>query len=333
MRTDRTPSTFDKASADEEVRRILLIRNDNIGDLVCSIPAIQLFRKSFPNAEIDLLVNSYNAPVVRPLVPGWVNRLVIYQKTKHIGLSLGQMRHLWKFYSGLRAAHYDMTVLLVGGFSRQSFSFAKCTKAPRVIGYDLPDGKIPFKEGSHEVDYSWRLACAACGMQSLPPEEIHYPLRATGSRVALQITSRKAGNRWEAEAFAELIRRMATGGKQKLILLWSPGNATTPTHPGDDEKASEILRRVPSLVDPRPTATIGELLDVLKECRTLVTPDGGAMHLGAAMGLRVVAMFGSSDPVRWRPWTPRAKVLQSPTRSISDISVDEVYQGFLALDS
>jgi len=305
-------------------KKILLVRNDNIGDLVCSIPAVQLLRKHFSNAHIHLLVNSYNAPIVEPLVPKWIDHLVVYSKTKHVGVNFAQLRRLCSFYYHLRRENYDAVILLMGGQSPQALSFAKWTGADKVFGYGPECDGPSYKEGLHELEYSWNLALHVCGLQEKPPVEILYPVRRTGERIAIQITSRKAGNRWSIEKFNNLIRRIHTLTKNKPILLWSPGDASTSTHPGDDEKAAEIIGTIPELVEPRPTATLDDLIAVFTECKTLITPDGGAMHLAAAMGIEVVALFGQSDPVRWKPWTPHACWIQSPSRTIEDISVDQV---------
>ena len=313
-----------------EPKKILLVRNDNVGDLVCSIPAIQLIREHFPKAELHLLVNTYNAPVVEPLVPQTVNRLVVYRKTKHAGLGIQQILRLIRFYRDLRNERYDTVVLLVGGVSRQAKAFADWSGAPRVVGYGLDAEGPRFVEGRHELVYSWDLATHFCGIRADPPSRIDYPIRATGSQTAIQITSRKPGNRWESRRFAELAQKVHAKSGEKPLLLWSPGNAATPTHPGDDEKAADILGMAPSVITPQPTATLQELIGVLRECRVLLTPDGGAMHLAAAMGVRIVAMFGQSDPVRWRPWTPHAKVLQSLTQTIQDIGVEQMFQAWEA---
>ncbi len=315
------------------VARVLLVRNDNIGDLVCSIPAIQLMRQKFSSARLDLLVNSYNAPVVKPLVPEWVDRLIVYRKTKHLGWSVPQVSHLTTFYLGLRRARYDLVILLGGGFSRQARSWARWTGAPRVIGYGAEMEGPAFEEGRHEVEYSWRLAAWACGIQEPPPSEIQYPVRAEGTRTGIQITSRKPGNRWDESRFTALAREITTRHGQPPLLIWSPGGPDTPTHPGDDAKAAEIALLAGKDVELRPTTTIPGLVTVLRECRTLITPDGGAMHLAAAMGLRVVAMFGQSEPSRWRPWTPRARVLQSTSRTIQDIPVKQVVAAWQELEN
>jgi len=312
--------------------KILLVRNDNIGDLICSIPAIQLIREHCAAAQIHLLVNSYNAPAVEALVPGWVDRLVVYRKTKHVGFNLHQLAYLIRFYRNLRREGYDAVVLLVGGRSRQSESFARWSGAEYVLGYGLDHGSPQFQEGHHELEYSWDLANRLCGIKKDSPVQIEYPIRATGLRTAIQITSRKPGNRWEAQQFAELAQQIHAHKMGKPLLLWSPGNSNTLTHPGDDDKAADILGLASIAVEPRPTATLQDLISVLQECRSLITPDGGAMHLAAAMGVRIVAMFGQSDPIRWRPWTPHARILQSPSHTIQDIKVKEAVNAWLELN-
>lgn len=328
MKAGQTSSVLSSHSS-----KLLLIRNDNIGDLICSIPAIQLIRKKWPNAEIDLLVNSYNAPIVECLVPQWVNRLVVYQKMKHVGLSLKQLIGLVKFYARLYSGNYDAAVLLVGGVSRQAQAFARWSGAKKIFGYGEIEKGPELKPGLHELEYSWNLVNDLMGISEKTPASIDYPIRATGDRLAIQITSRKLGNRWDVEKFVELAKKIFAQTKVKSLLLWSPGNAATVTHPGDDDKAGEVLDKAGEFLDPRPTATLYELVSTLKECQCMITPDGGAMHLAAAMGVWVVALFGQSEPERWRPWTPKARVLRSSSRDVNDIPVEEVMRVWKDLTS
>lgn len=315
----------DSQESQRPILKILLIRNDNIGDLICSIPAIELIRRCFPQAKLDLLVNSYNAPIVEPLVPKHIDRLIVYRKTKHVGLGPTQLLHLAQFYLGLRREKYDAAVVLVGGDSPQSQSFAKWSGAAPIIGYGPGNDGPCFHEGKHEVEYSWDLAAYFCGSRERPPAQIDYPVRATGMRHAIQLTSRKQGNRWDSTMFAAVASKIFDQTGEKSILLWSPGSASTLTHPGDDEKAAEVIALAPMALEARPTQSLQQLVAALKECCTLVTPDGGAMHLASAMGIRLVAMFGQSEPSRWKPWSPFSIVLQSKSRTIQDISVEEVF--------
>ena len=79
--------------------------------------------------------------------------------------------------------------------------------------------------------------------------------------------------------------------------------------------------------------SVGELAALLSRCRLLVSNDSGPVHVAAAVGIPVVALFGRSQPginaTRWRPLGPHHVVLQKtdPTRfsTITELSVDEVY--------
>jgi ADP-heptose:LPS heptosyltransferase len=84
-------------------------------------------------------------------------------------------------------------------------------------------------------------------------------------------------------------------------------------------------------VVPRPTATLAELIGALAECDALICADGGAMHLGAGLGLPIVCLFGNSGAERWRPWGVPFRLLQKQSRDVADIGVGEVVDAFNAL--
>ncbi len=63
---------------------------------------------------------------------------------------------------------------------------------------------------------------------------------------------------------------------------------------------------------------------MLGACDIVVCADGGASHLAAALGKPVVCLFGDSDVRRWRPWGVPQRVLQPPTRKVSDIPPEDV---------
>jgi ADP-heptose:LPS heptosyltransferase len=152
-----------------------------------------------------------------------------------------------------------------------------------------------------------------------------------GLRVGVQISTRRPDQRWPTERFVELI-----GGLHRLgaasMLLWSPGAADHPRHPGDDEKAMEIARKVSDarLVAYR-AGPLAELIGALAACDVVVTPDGGAMHLAAALGKPIVCFFGDMPPERWRPWGVAHRLLRPASRKVADLSVDEVLEAFVGL--
>jgi len=82
----------------------------------------------------------------------------------------------------------------------------------------------------------------------------------------------------------------------------------------------------------RPTRTLPELIAALAECHVLICADGGAMHLGAGLGLPIICLFGNSGAHRWRPWGVPCRVLQKPSLDVADIGVDEVVDAFTSLN-
>ena len=156
---------------------------------------------------------------------------------------------------------------------------------------------------------------------------------AARPRVAVHVSARRPAQRWPAERFAALIERLHGTTDAVSVLLWSPGAADHPQHPGDDEKAEEIKSRLGSrtpLVACR-TEQLRELIGALAACDLAICADGGALHLAAALGKPVVCLFGDSPPERWRPWGVPHRVLRPASRDVADIGVEDVLRAFLEL--
>jgi ADP-heptose:LPS heptosyltransferase len=142
--------------------------------------------------------------------------------------------------------------------------------------------------------------------------------------IALHISSRKAVQRWPAEHFAALIRRLHARYSCQLVLFWSPGDERNRMHPGDDGKAAAILSATQDLpLLPYPTNRLATLIGGLSVCDLMVCSDGGAMHVAAGLGLPIVCFFGDSVAEIWHPWGVPYELLQPPGRDVSEISVDD----------
>ena len=116
------------------------------------------------------------------------------------------------------------------------------------------------------------------------------------------------------------------------MLLWAPGSHDNPRHPGDDEAADRILRDTQgSTVVPVATPDLKTLIAALSIADRVVCPDGGAMHLAAALGKPLVALFGDSPPERWRPWRVPCRVLQPESKNLADLPLGVVLDACLQL--
>ena len=335
--------------------KILMLRRDNIGDLVCTLPLIAALRQILPGARIDLLVNSYCAPVVEGNPD--INRLFCYTKAKHRKedqnwFSIYAKRFLLTLR--LRLTRYDYLILANVSCLPRPLRWAKQIDAKRVVGFIEPEKRlggsivsdpIPlYREGArHEVEHLMALLAPFGKVDSVPkavvkpnPTAKQKALAALESTsvekpiIGINISARLRTQRWPAEKFIEIIRRLAP--RFRCVLFWSPGAETSAGHPGDDVKASEILAATRGLdVLGYSTLTLADLIAGIDCVDLFVSPDGGALHIGAACGKPIIALFGEANPEQWYPWGVKHLILRPATRNLADLSVDELEYACLSM--
>jgi ADP-heptose:LPS heptosyltransferase len=152
-----------------------------------------------------------------------------------------------------------------------------------------------------------------------------------GRRIAVHISARRRAQRWPAARFAALIHALAANYGAQTMLLWSPGPPDHPQHPGDDDKAAEVLNAIGAdcaAAIPYPTARLSSLIGALAACDEVICSDGGAMHLAAALGKPIVALFGDSPVERWRPWGVPHRIVRPETRNVADVPVADVLAAY-----
>ena len=326
--------------ADERSLRVLVIRRDNIGDLVCTLPLIRALRKQLPDANLVALVTQYNAAVLARNED--LDDVYSYTKAKHRARSdslLDVYVRRLKVLAELRRMRFDW-VLLPGGRQASSLRMARWVRPARVL---VREG-IDAVAGAHEVEQCCHLLARMGLRHETPPARVtadpaeagsirESMLRAWGQSVrrvvGMHISARKAPQRWPAERFAALARRLYETEGAHVLLLWAPGPSDNPLHPGDDEKASGIRAALPDvpILGVR-TERLEELIAALGQCDSLICSDGGAMHLAAALGKPIVCLFGNSAADRWHPWKVRYELLQPASLNVKDVSVEEVLAAY-----
>ena len=337
--------------------KILIIRRDNIGDLVCTTPAIAALRKHYPDAEIAALVNSYNGEVLRGN-PN-LDHVFVYQKLKHAGGLASRFRALndrLKLIARLRRWKPDVTILAKASYDRHGLNFARQIGARNIIGYvpedlsqakGLPDIRLLTPEFTtlHEVEAVNQLLtplgiCDALGSlqvfaDSKVVTHIKQTLPAAAKRIALHISAREPERRWGVDNFIALTNHiLETQPESQILLFWSPGKADDPHHPGDDEAAAQLIQAVHSeRLVPMPTQNLTELIAALSLCDLFIGADGGAMHLAVAAGCRIVGLFENRpDKIKhWYPWLTKSCLLHGSASETASIKLDSVQQATLEL--
>lgn len=336
-------------------RSILVIRRDNIGDLVLTTPLIHALRRRFPTAWLGVLGNSYNTPVLAGHPD--VDAVFAYDKAKHrpdrarLAVMLDTSRLLWR----LRRRRIDLAILAGPGVQAHAARLASWVRPAAILGFvegGMPSGVtigVPYGGGArlHEAVDVFRLG-APLGMTGVPgpcvlacdetvrarvARALHEPGVARRPVVAVHISARRVKQRWPAARFAGLIAGLAERAHARSLLLWSPGGRDDPRHPGDDDKAREILDLLPArdICLPWPTPTLAELGGALAAADLMLCADGGAMHVAAGLGVPVVALFGDSPSARWHPWGVPHEIVQAPEAEVARVETGVVIDACLRM--
>ncbi len=298
----------------ENVERILIIRLDLIGDLLFSIPAIRNTRRRFPDALLDVLVTPNTAPLLAecPYVDR-VHTLDAHTLTHFPGIfSPNRWRQAWRLIRALRARRYDLCLSLYGA---PAATISLLSGAPHRAGFadEAPPGSFSLKvagsrlpQDRHEAHCALAVAQAA-GAATTPDRmeawvsaadrtwaEATLPTASGALWVACGHGARNGyAKRWPRRHWVALIDQLHQAGYRAVLV-------------GGPDEADEAARIVQACKKP-PLAltgktTLGQLAAVLAHCALMIGSDSGPLHLAAALGTRVVGLYGPTSWVRYGPF-------------------------------
>lgn len=331
--------------------KALVICRDNIGDIILTTPLIRALSEEL-HYHVDILVNSYNLEVIAN--NPHIKNIFIYTKLHHRNDKQSIFKILLdRLYLliTIRKNHYDSVIIAKGTWDKRALGWVKFSGAEHIIALGKkPHAKITDlirqspSSDVHFVEHFHRML-APLGQVS-PPGKLElqvdpslvalfrtrYCITGQQPVIALQISARKVSQRWPSSHFIALANRIKNTIPCRLLLFWSPGAADNPRHPGDDLKAAQIAEACSNIsLVSIPTLTLKELFAAMSLCDLLVSSDGGAMHVGAALDKPVVALFGDSDPGHWAPWQVPHIILQAHDNNVSSVSVNDVFLALINL--
>ncbi len=338
-----------------DVQRILVRSTNWVGDAVMSIPALEALRARFPRAEIVLV----SKPWVSELY--WhhpaVNRQIIYKpKSEHRG-----PRGFMKLVREIREEQFDLAILLQNAF--QAAWMTRMARIPVRVGYATdhrsallhdPIEPPPPAAYGHQVNYYLQLLFRA-GLIAKPEpveeirirlsdEEKSWALKKLeslglgGQRYLVGIAPGAAfgpAKRWPPERFAGLADRLIGALGADVLIFGS--EAERPLA----EEIAGTMKHTPIIMAGE--TSLRELLSLMAGCRMIVANDSGPMHLAAAMGIPLIAIFGSTDERATGPLGTRVRIVKkgvecSPCgrrecpidfRCMTELSAEEVYRATL----
>lgn len=295
--------------------RILVMGPSWVGDMVLAHSLLQVIRQQHPDAVIDVAAPAWTMPLLdrMPEVSG-----KIALPFRHGQLALCERI---RFGKSLRASAYDQAILLTNSF--KSAILPAAAGIPKRTGYlgELRYGLLndirPLDKQAlpRTVD---RFVNLGLPPGAALPAALPNP-RLTADRGRAQATLSRLGHalptttiiglcpgaeygeakRWPAEYYAEVANHMLAQGCE----VWLFGSEK------DAAVTAAINRQTQGrCLDLGGKTRLGEAVDLMSLCTTVVSNDSGLMHVAAALDIRVIAVYGSSDPHHTPPMSEKAVI-------------------------
>ncbi len=340
---------------------IIIVKTSAIGDVTHSLPALKALRDQFPKAAISWLVEEEAADILAGHPD--IDRLLISSRKRWLrqlkaGNILPTIREIWRFIRELRAIKYDL-LLDFQGLLKSSIFIALC-RARRKAGFGrgmehsegsylfLNERIAPVSMDIHAVERELyllnaigiKIAQTACELSIAPQshKEADNILSRAGvdhsqPLVILNPMTTWPTKHWPPESFAALSRLLSENGVQI---------AFTGSSADRDEIAAIIHKSQARALNLAGKTSLRQLAAVFARAAVVISTDTGPMHIAAAAGVPVVALFGPTAPWRTGPHGGQHTIIRTappcspcfkkecPTGScMKDIKAETVYQAVL----
>jgi heptosyltransferase I len=336
--------------------RLLIVRLGSMGDIIHTLPAAFALRSAFPEAMMGWIVEERWAELLcawseprsgarsprRPLVDKlhvvdtktWRRNLLSTQTWERAAAAL----------SDLRAARYEVALDFQGAL--RSALLARCSGAPTIYGFRQPRETLAsmfytrqvIAEGKHVVQQNLSLAEEMVG-RSLAISRVQFPCDEAADKRCTEWSRHESADdfillnpgagwgakQWPAERYGWVARALAQNGMKSLI-NFGPG----------EEKLAEAVEAASDGAARPVNLSLSELIPLTRRAKLFIGGDTGPMHLAAALGVPVVAIFGPTNPARNGPFGTKSITLRSassatshsrratPDAGLLEIGVDEV---------
>jgi 3-deoxy-D-manno-octulosonic-acid transferase/heptosyltransferase-1 len=308
---------------------ILVVKMSALGDVIHALPIIPALKSSFPDARIHWLVEESAAPLIR--LHSGIDETYVFPRRRWAehgrhpnkwGAVFGEIRDLIRELKGLQ---YDLAIDLQGLL--KSGIWMQLVEATRKVGFNgSREGSRMFvtericvpRDGIHAVERYLRMVEAIGADLSdvdfglSPPgdarDRISEILDQAGescpkSYAVIVPSARWETKEWSACRFAELADRLVEDLDLQIVMTGISG---------EHAKTENIMRMMKHQpIDLAGKTDVHALMALLEGARVVISVDSGPMHLAAALGTPVVALFGPTAPWRTGPYGRGHRIIRA----------------------
>jgi lipopolysaccharide heptosyltransferase III len=291
----------------KHIRKVLVVRLRSIGDTVLATPSLVALKRFLPNAEVDILLEDWVAPVLKE--HPCVSRIVTLERDSLTARA--------RVARKIRARRYDVVYNLHGGTT--STFLTRATGAPHRVGYSTyqyshlhnhqaPSSSLLWaKQKTHSVEQQLALlGWTGVPVSDRPPTQlavtsdasaaVAYRLQVAGLQgqkfALIHPAAAFATKQWPANNFARVAEFLAEAGFATVAIAG----------PYETQVLNELIANS-SVRIVRFDLSLPEVSALASRAQLFVGNDSGIAHIATAVGTPSVVIFGSSNIVHWRPWS------------------------------
>ena len=298
-----------------EAKKILVMRYRFIGDTVLTVPFLRNLRAAFPDARIDLMLEPFSGQVIEGCP--YVDRIIPFElKTIHkysTRSDRGRLGAYIHYGSLIRRERYDAVFVLKRSLSSALLVWA--ARVPRRIGFAtegrrfLLTDPVVYRHDQHEVENfldCLRALDIPIGSTDLElwttPEQERRAAELFESagwnkgdlKVVIHAAASLPAKQWPLDRFAEIMRTLRDQYQARFVYTGAKGDS--PLY-----ESIETFGPFGGL-NLCGVTSLRENIAVYRACDLFFGVDSGPMHMAAAAGVPVVALFGPTDERKWGPW-------------------------------
>ena len=311
--------------------KILIVKLSAIGDVIHTLPSLNAIRKHYPDAHITWLIEEVSSSLV--VGHDALDRIIISKRKRWIKKIFGpscliNIKEAYKFIKELRDTEYDLIIDFQGLL--KSAVLISLARGKRKTGFDkgmehmehsyifLNERIPPVNMDNHALLRNLMLI-NTLGVKS---KEIEYKIpvsdhtrnitgellerhgiKGSGLLVAINPVAKWETKLWDNRKFALLADRLIEKYKASIIFTGSQSDKST-------------IKNIMSFMSKKAVNLAGEttlktLAVLYEKTKFLISTDTGPMHMAAAVGTPVIALFGPTAPWRTGPFGSEHKILRS----------------------
>jgi ADP-heptose:LPS heptosyltransferase len=308
----------------EDIQNILIIRRNNIGDMICAIPIFRTIRKEFPQAHITILADSMNAGIIEDA--SFVDKVIVYKKGQ--GIYRNKYVNYYRLFKQ-NNTRFDLAIVVKIGFSSTSSLITLLSGARLRMGcmpkkwhpfqffYNLPVKGWEKWKSMHQIDALFEFI-KTIGIENqvkdisieIKPDSKNKvrvffeenKIQAAHNIVVFNISNNRPQSTWSIERFKETAEILSRQYRITYIIT---------SVPSDGDKAMRLAKQINAPAFYFKTPKVMDFAALVAESDLLICGEGGAMHIGASVRTPTISLWGkSSSLIKWSHYDKRQFIIK-----------------------